>query len=271
MESHSEPLEPKPPDKKVSPERKSRVKVREIPRPIKRSNTKPPADSYVRDTIYSIQSVPKSTASSSRESSSSVETRKRPNTRTQNSKIPIVKDTYSSASESDNPRSSFTSEDNTTKVEKRETDDESGKPQTIPSANIADKTAKQPSESSLEKSPPMKKSKQSDKEADKEIGKIISILPAHALIAIVPPGPPADSTPASGDIETTLPPPRSDEKKDATSLPPPEIDNEQIEDTLPPPEASYSQETAQTDISIEEREPTDARTTVRSPHLKVTK
>ncbi|KAG5868554.1 hypothetical protein JTB14_031041 [Gonioctena quinquepunctata] len=44
-----------------------------------------------------------------------------------------------------------------------------------------------------------------------------------------------------------------------TSLSPLEIEDEQIEATLPPPEASDSQETAQIDISIEEREPTDAQ------------
>ncbi|KAG5865450.1 hypothetical protein JTB14_027183 [Gonioctena quinquepunctata] len=86
----------------------------------------------------------------------------------------LNKDIHSSASGIDNPRSSFTSEDNATKVEIQNTDEESGKSQTISSVIITDEVAKQASESSLEQSPPMKKLKHSEKEADKEAGKVTS-------------------------------------------------------------------------------------------------
>ncbi|KAG5881875.1 hypothetical protein JTB14_008689 [Gonioctena quinquepunctata] len=131
----------------------------------------------------------------------------------------------SSASESDNPRFSFTSEDNATKVEIQNTDEESGKSQTIPSAIITDNVVKQESESSLEQSPPTKKLKHCEKEADKET----STLPAHALIVTVPPSPLADIILAYCDIETSLPPLRTDDKQATTSLPPLEMEEEQIE------------------------------------------
>ncbi|KAG5862862.1 hypothetical protein JTB14_022946 [Gonioctena quinquepunctata] len=82
----------------------------------------------------------------------------------------------------------------------------------------------------------MKKLKLSGKEADKEAGKVTSTLPAHALIAAVPPGPLVDSILALCDTETSLPPLRSDDKQDITSLPPLEMEEEQTEATLPPPE-----------------------------------
>ncbi|KAG5893274.1 hypothetical protein JTB14_002678 [Gonioctena quinquepunctata] len=92
----------------------------------------------------------------------------------------------------------------------------------------------------------MKKLKQSDKEAEKEVSKITSILPAHALVDIVPPGPPADSTPAPSDTEiteTSLPPPRSEDGQAITSLPHPKwMTNGR---SHPPPNSQ----------SIEEREP----------------
>ncbi|KAG5877533.1 hypothetical protein JTB14_019236 [Gonioctena quinquepunctata] len=236
MESHLKPPKRKEPDKSKSVPSRGRAQAT-------RFNTRRPGS---QENIDKIQSGERSSGSSRASSQSpSAENPKKRNFRCSQIPKSTARDTYSSASESDNPRSSITSEDNTTKVEKWETDEESGNPLTIYSANIDDKTKKQPSESLPEKSPPMKKLKQSDKEAEKEV---------------------TDSTPAPSDTKTKIPTPTEERRWQATtSLPPPEMDDEQVEATIPPPEVSDSPETAQIDQSIEEREPTEAQNESAQP------